>query len=261
LKKSVRTIIAVAGMLAAGSIAGLAAAPADTASNRMPASRQNALVQQYCAVCHNAANPTGGLSLDTFDAASPDPGVAAMMVSKLKGGAMSASGQAMPDKATLDALVTALTSEAAGASAWTVTRAENRSTQPPVLTASTVQQVPSAAHTGDPDLYRLTLTCRLDTHQGQIQLSWAPGDISQPDQVISVSPDRKTPSSFRVYKEEGAAVLYATKVNLGTPKLAVPLPAETLTVRDLFPGESVDFSFGSLAPSVRQPLASCFAVR
>jgi hypothetical protein len=37
-------------------------------------------------VCHDEAKLAGGLSLETFDAAHFDPGVAGMMVSKLEGG-------------------------------------------------------------------------------------------------------------------------------------------------------------------------------
>ena len=58
----------------------------------MPASRQNELVRTYCTVCHTDAARNGGLSLEHFDAANPDPGVAAMLASKLKGKAMGASG-------------------------------------------------------------------------------------------------------------------------------------------------------------------------
>ena len=60
--------------------------PAAAAGDSMPAAQQNALVQKYCAVCHNDAHVNGGLSLEHFDAAQPDPGVAAMLVSKLTNG-------------------------------------------------------------------------------------------------------------------------------------------------------------------------------
>src|SRR5580692_2833321 len=67
-----------------------AASPTITA---MPAAQQNALIQKYCAVCHTDASMNGGISLQHFDAAHADPGEAAMMAGKLKGGAMGASGQ------------------------------------------------------------------------------------------------------------------------------------------------------------------------
>ncbi len=62
-------------------------------AEQMPVTQQNALVQKYCAVCHTDASMNGGLSFEHFDAAHADPGDAAMMVSKLKGKALGASGR------------------------------------------------------------------------------------------------------------------------------------------------------------------------
>src|SRR6185369_5265456 len=95
-------------------LAGSWGAPA-TAAELMPPSQQNALVQKYCAVCHTDAARNGGLSLEHFDASHVDPSLAAMLLSKLRSGAMGAAGLPAPDKATIDALVSALTSESAGA--------------------------------------------------------------------------------------------------------------------------------------------------
>ena len=54
----------------------------------MPAAEQNALVKQYCAVCHTDAAMNGGLSLQHYDAAKRDPTLAAMILSKLNAGAI-----------------------------------------------------------------------------------------------------------------------------------------------------------------------------
>jgi len=62
------------------------------AAELMPPTRQNALVQQYCAVCHTDAAKNGGLSLEHYDAAQADPALAAMLLSKLRNGAMGAAG-------------------------------------------------------------------------------------------------------------------------------------------------------------------------
>jgi hypothetical protein len=64
----------------------------------MPVEQQNALLQKYCTVCHKDAHMNGGLSLEHFDAAHPDPGVAAMLASKLKAKAMGAAGIPLPDR-------------------------------------------------------------------------------------------------------------------------------------------------------------------
>jgi hypothetical protein len=259
MKRSGGRTAGVLAALAAASIGCAWAAPAEVAGIAMPVTQQNALVQQYCTVCHTDAKPTGGLSLERFDAATPDPGVAAMMVSKMKGGAMSAAGIPQPDKTTIDALISALSAEAAGASEWTVTPTQDPATQTPILTASVVQAARPATNAPEPDLYRLTLRCRLATHEGEMQLAFAPGDVPQTGGAISVSADGKGPSTYRLYQGEGNATLYATKLNLGVPKLAVALPAQTLTVSNLFPGETVAFPFASLPQTARQALSTCFA--
>ena len=58
----------------------------------MPAAEQNALVMKYCAVCHTDAAMNGGLSLQHYDAAKRNPGLAAIMLTKLNNGAMGAAG-------------------------------------------------------------------------------------------------------------------------------------------------------------------------
>jgi hypothetical protein len=147
--------------LAAGLAVGATGVPVASASNAMPIAQQNALVGKYCAVCHTDAIPNGGLSLQHFDAARPDPGLMAMIVSKLKSKALGASGQPLPDKATQDLFQSTLAVESFGAERWFVDR------QPAILTANVVAATPSTKSEGEPDLFRLTLTCNADTHQGR----------------------------------------------------------------------------------------------
>jgi hypothetical protein len=77
----------------------------------MPVAEQNALAQEYCAVCHQDKPNDFGLSLAGFDAAHPDPTVAAMLAAKLQGGAISAAGIPRPGRATEDALLVGLPSQ------------------------------------------------------------------------------------------------------------------------------------------------------
>jgi hypothetical protein len=267
LKTSASRLIGAVVALAAGWIAGSPAISVAMASDAMPVAQQNALVQKYCAVCHSDAHLNGGLSLEHFDAARPDPGVAAMIVSKLKAKALGASGQPLPDKATQDALLHALSAESAGANAWTVNQTQDPAAKAPLLSAGIVREAPSAANDGEPDLYRLTLTCRADTHEGEMQLTWSPG-VPPQGRAMSVAVDEKAPFAYRVEGSEkmgngaegtsgpGAAILYAT--NSGAPKLVTPLPEHTLTISNLFAEETVVFPFGNLSPSVRQALSPCF---
>ncbi len=258
------TVIALAA-LAGALISALGAAPANDA---MPATQQNALVQKYCAVCHTDAHMDGGLSLEHFDAVSPDPGVAAMMLSKLKTGAIGASGVPRPDRGTVEAWMSALLAESAGANRWTVNRTEDPATKIPVLIASVVQELPSATGGDVPDSYRLTLTCSGDAREAEMRLAWAPG-VPESGRVISALVDSKEQTTYTVDGMEtmgngskgtsgpGSIVLHSRKGS-ETQKAAMPLPERTLAISNLFAHETVVFPFGELEPGVRKTLSTCF---
>jgi hypothetical protein len=211
----------------------------------MPVVQQNALVQKYCAVCHTDASMNGGLTLQHFDAAHADPGLAAMMVSKLKGKALGASGQPLPDRATQDALEAALTAESQGSSRWVIQEG-------PVLTASVVRQVEN-------DLYRLTVSCRLDRREGSMQLAWSP-DVLPDGHPVSVAADG---SPAVIYKVAGVETMGNGQKGTSGPGAmslpAAPLPTTTLEVSHLFRDENVVFPFDQLDPKFRGALAACMA--
>ena len=247
MKTFLTTAIAGCGFLAVT----VQAAP----NGAMPATQQNALVQKYCAVCHEDAHANGGLSLQHFDAANADPGTAAMMLAKLKTGAIGAAGVPNPDPATVEAWINATSAQAAGANQWTVNRSETPGT---MVTASIVREVPSTAKGAIvPDLYRLTLTCHPDTRQGEMQLAWSPA-TPKTGTVMAFAVDGMAPLSYKVEGTETMGNGTGGSSGPGAAILKTALPERTFTVSNLFPNETVEFPFRDLAKPVRETLATCF---
>src|SRR5712691_79130 len=90
----------------------LAAPPQQQPSGSTPAATmpQRALLDKYCATCHNEKLKTGGLSLQAADVADPpaDAQTWEKVVRKLRVGAMPPQGMPRPDKPVLDGFATYL---------------------------------------------------------------------------------------------------------------------------------------------------------
>lgn len=274
LKHRVAALVGLAGGM------GLHGAPL------MSAAQQNAVLQKYCGVCHSDALQYGGLSVEHFDAAHPDPTVAAMLVSKLTSGltpkeveaatngpdpdrktisilrgAMGASGS-MPDEATQLAFGRTLAAEADGADEWHTSSNEPGAGSRKV-TADVVRQVASTKFPGKTDMYRLILSCRMDTHEGEIRLAWANG-VPDEGQPMTVAVDGRPAFTHKAEggREQGngangpgATVLYPNR------EMALPFPEQRLTVSNVFPNETVVFPFEGLNATARRDLSSCFTIR
>jgi hypothetical protein len=261
------------------------------AAEVMPAAQQNALVQKYCAVCHTDAADNGGLSLEHFDAAQAAPSLTAMLLSKLTGGvsletvreapsnagaaalvdkkmksgAMGAAGIPIPDKATIDALIQALAMESNGASGWTVQHTYGAAAKSPVIVASTLREKPLAKSAGEARVYRLIVSCDAAAQHGSMQMAWSP----QPQKgILAASVDGGAAVSYRLdgsekmgngsgVVTEGLAALVLTDATYDTVA-GLSLPADTLTITDLFPGETV-FSFANLPQPAQHELQACFS--
>jgi hypothetical protein len=247
-------------MAAVSAVAVVTASPAANlaAGTVMPVAQQNELVKRYCAVCHTDASRNGGLSLEHFDAARPDPGDAAMIVSKMKSNAFGAAGIPPPDKSTQAAVIAALSGAAAGANEWTVGQRAHANSTAPIVTVSVVQGVTSTANQGEPDLYRLTLTCRGDAREGEMQLAWSP-KVPSNGRVMSVAADGQAPVTYKVEGTEKMGNGTGGSSGPGSIILkAMPLPARTLTISNLFPDQTVVFPFSKLTSAARQALSTCF---
>jgi cytochrome c551/c552 len=225
----------------------------------MPPAQQNALVQKYCAVCHTDEAKNGGLSLEHYDAAQANPALAAMLLSKLQNGAMGAAGLGIPDTATRDAWVAATAAQAERARGWTVIRTEAPGSKTPVLTASIVRDVAPRKRDADAPVYRLTLACNIASHKGEIQLTWSPAP--QTNRTFSVSADGNAGIPHRLEgREEKMGNGTAGTSGFAAAMLNAPLPEKTLTIADLFPGETVVFPLGDLDGVARRQLAVCLPV-
>ena len=257
--------------------------------------RQNTFVKTHCAVCHSDRANNGGLSLEGFDASGAPPSLAAMMLSKItsgtalatvkaaghdaaaaaalkKGlgqGAVNASGLGVPDKATVDGLVTAFAAQSANATKWSVERRQHRATGAEVVTASIVRELPSSAAAGRPGdieaaMYRLILTCSAGMREGAMQLAWSP---IPKEGTLSVAYDGQPPATFTVAGKErmgngtaattGPAAYVFARFG-GSADSRIQLPKRTLTATGLFAGETVTFPFDELAQPAREALSGCF---
>lgn len=218
-------------------------------AERMPFAEQNELIGKYCAVCHTDAARNGGLSLQHFDAGKVDPSLAAMLVSKLRGGAFGAAGLPMPEQATQKALMGALVLASEGSNEWTVSGGQHE------VTASVLREVAAARKDGVPGLYRLVATCNSETKKGRMQISWSPEPRSG---TILAAVDGK-PLAIFVEGEEAMGNGTGGKAGPAAVFLdGVTLPVRSLRVSGLFPKESVEFPFDTLSAEARSQLSVCF---
>jgi mono/diheme cytochrome c family protein len=243
----IRACITVAAVALIG-----ACSTAAAAGDLAPA-EQNALVKTYCAVCHTDRANNGGLSLEHFDAARVDPPLAAMMLSKIRNGAMGAAGTGVPDKDMQEAWTLATVRQALGAQLWSVTRID-----PSMVTASVVRFVNPRKGEANPPIYRLTLTCDAAARRGTVLLTWSPEP--QTDRTFLVSADGGTGVTHTLSGVEkmgnGATVVSGR----ASAFLDIALPSTSLTIADVFPGETVVFPIGELDQQTRRELAACSSV-
>lgn len=236
------------------------------AADAMPVEQQNTLVQKHCTVCHKGANPGGGLSLESFDAARPDPSVIGMMLVKINAdGAMSAAGVPRPDPATMDAFIGALSAAAArtssGDGVWSVTLEEEPKRGHDLVTARMTQEIVGTPRT-PAAVYELTLACSGASKRGEMKLATYTRAGSRgvlEERTMPAQTGAAVPFTYVIDRQSArSGSLHTTQSHAGSPDEAMPLPSHTLAISDVFPRERVSFAFESLSPTVRQVLATCF---
>jgi hypothetical protein len=221
----------------------------------MPAAEQNALVKQYCAVCHTDAALNGGLSLQHYDAAKRDPTLAAMILSKLNAGAMGAAGNGVPDKTAQEGWLASTKEQAAGAAEWFVSREDG------LVSASIVREVPSRRpDVKESPIYRIKIACNTVSGVGQMQLTWSPQP--QTGRTMTASVDRNAPVEYRMEGKESMGNHATVQTGHASVLLSdggkLSFPNHSLTVRELFAGETVEFPFSALDQKTSTELRSCF---
>jgi hypothetical protein len=222
----------------------------------MPVAEQNALVTKYCAVCHTDAAMSGGLSLQHYDAGKRDPGLAAIMLSKLNTGAMGAAGNGVPDKVAQQAWLDSTREQATGAREWFVTREDG------VVSVSIVREVPPRTPGSTVPVYRLRMVCSPSKSVGEMQLTWSPQP--QTGRTMTASADGNAPVEYKIEGKEsmgngGTVQTGHASVLLGSGKSGkLALANQSLTVRELFPGETVEFPFSELDQKAHAELRKCF---
>lgn len=193
--------------------------------------------------------------------AADNPESVAKILTLIKVGAMTAGGP-LPDETTQLALARALSLEAEDAGRWHSRRESDSSGQSTVLTLTRLQQVSSTKLGGGvTDMYRLILTCRVAVREGEIKLAWANG-VPTEGQEVGVGVDGGTLFLHKVEggkkQGNGANGPGATILYPGDTKIVLPL--RSLTVSNVFPHETVAFSFEDLSQADREGLSACFSV-
>ena len=237
----------------------LAASATSAAAADLSSSQQNALVRKYCAVCHSDAANNGGLSLEHYEAARPDPPLAAMLLSKLRNGAMGAAGFGVPDPDTQAAWVAATVSQAVDAEIWTVTRTGPLPSHDSTLTASIVRRVAARKGETNAPVYRLILACDTASRQGTIQLTWSPEPQTNRTFLVSADGQPGVPQALAGQEKMGNGS--SSISGRASAALQVGMPAKTLTVTDLFPAETVVFPIDTLDIKTRLEFAACGGTR
>ena len=125
-----------------------------------------------------------------------------------------------------------------------------------IQSASIVRRVTPRTPKTDAPLYRLTVTCDGANRQGELLLTWSPEP--QTDRTFLISVDSQPGIVHTLAGREKMGNGSAGVSGRASATLRVPLPARSLSVSDLFEGETVAFPLDALDQRTRRELAACF---
>ena len=131
-----------------------------------------------------------------------------------------------------------------------------------VVSASVVREVPSRnSNPTDFPIYRLRIACNVATGAGEMRLTWSPQP--QTGRGMALSVDGNAPAEYEVQGKEsmgnGATMQTGhASVLLSEGHDGMVLANRSMIVRQLFPGETVEFPLGELDSKARSELRRCF---
>ena len=166
----------------------------------------------------------------------------------------------MPGKAAQQAWLESTREQAAGAREWFV------SSEDGLVSASIVREAPPRKPgSTDAPLYRVRMVCRSSMGVGEMQLTWSPQP--QTGRTMTVSVDGNAPVEYKIEGTEsmgngGTAQTGHASVLLSSGRGGkLGLANQSLTIRELFPSETVEFPFSGLDQKARAELRQCFSKR
>jgi hypothetical protein len=170
---------------------------------------------------------------------------------------MGAAGNGVPDKAAQQAWLDSTREQAAGAKEWFVSREDG------VFSASIVREVPPRKPGFmDVPVYRVRLVCNPSMGVGEMQLTWSPQP--QTGRTMTASVDGNAPVEYKIEGKESMGTGGTVQTGHASVLLShgkggkLALPNQFLTVRELFPGETVEFPFSELDQNAHAELRKCF---
>lgn len=282
--------------LAVSYIAALNSSSAIAAESSFPItdislSEQNAMIENYCVICHLDTAMNGGLSLEHFDAATVSPPLATILVSKFTTGVpledilkpeldtqiveeielgkrfgapsvMDIAGLPLPTDGEINGFIMAMAQRTNDAERWHIIEDGEKISADIVRVTS----FPVREDQGERDLtYRLVLTCDAASGDGEMLLTWSPVPANGNLEVIV---DSNPPLEFVIDEQEAMAngdsgtsapssvVLAGLRQNDGHPGLS--MPRSRLQIKGPLPTEQVEFSFDDLWESEPGLLNACF---